>query len=102
VGDLEELPKHLELKTSTKQIVVAVALQHPRAVAYNVRVEARGSGEPVWTATLLPIVSAKGDGRLVFDLPAEALHSGAYSLAVSEAAGDGAVDHCEFDVTAPR
>jgi len=100
-GTNEEIPR-LEIKASTERIVVEIAVEHPRPGAYQVRLEARGSEEPIWRGTLLPIISEDGDARLVFDLPAKGLNSGIYSIAVSEPPNGGAFKYYDFNLTAPR
>jgi hypothetical protein len=97
----EEIP-HLELRASTERIVVEVAVEHPSTGAFSVQLEAKDSAELIWKATLLPIVSDTGDARLVFDLPTRALHSGVYSVAVSEPDGSGPAKRYDFAVTTQK
>lgn len=97
----EEMPQ-VDIKSSTERMVVEVAVEHLRAGEYTVQLEAQGEEAPIWAATLLPIVSANGDARLVFDLPVRQLRSGVYSLAVSGPAGNGEVRHFDFEATMER
>ena len=100
-GVLGEIP-HLEVRPTTERIVVEVAVENQQASAYEVRLQTQRASEPVWAAKLLPIVSANGDGRLVFDLPAKALRPGVYSLQVSELAKNGATKYYDFTAETPR
>jgi len=75
----------VEIKPSTERIVVEIALTSSGAVPYAVHLETRQGNGPFWEAKLLPLVSPSGDTRLKFDLPAQSLESGGYSLVVSPA-----------------
>jgi hypothetical protein len=76
----------VEINSSTRRIIVDVALQGRVSGPYDVRLE-RSSGEgPFWSSRLLPLMSGRGDARLLFDLPAQDLKSGIYSVVVSPAA----------------
>jgi hypothetical protein len=84
-GASAQIPE-VEIKSSTRRIIVDVALQGHVSGPYDVRLE-RSSGEgPFWSAKLLPLISGTGDARLLFDLPAQDLKSGIYSVVVSPAA----------------
>lgn len=72
----------LDIKGETQRIVVELALPDPASVSYEIALESQG-GTPVWKATLLPIVSASGDARLVFDVPGKLLAPGHYSFGVT-------------------
>jgi hypothetical protein len=72
----------LEIKPETKRIIVEIALSDPVSVPYEIELESKGS-IPVWKAKLLPIVSASGDARLVFDVPGKLLEQGHYSFLVA-------------------
>jgi hypothetical protein len=72
----------LEIKGETQRIIVEIALSDPAPVPYAIELESRGSA-PVWKATLLPVVSASGDARLVFDVPGKLLEQGHYSFLVA-------------------
>jgi hypothetical protein len=89
----------IEIRPSTERIVVEIALTNPRTASYAVQLETRGGNEPVWAARLLPFVSPSGDARLRFDLPAQSLESGGYSLLVSSnPSTSGSRKYYDFEV----
>jgi hypothetical protein len=91
----------LEIKPSTQRIIVEIALQGGVSGLYDVRLETNGGGGPIWSARLLPLVSASGDARLVFDVPVQGIRSDVYSFVVSSAAAGG-VKHYDFEIKLKR
>jgi len=81
-GSKNNIP-YLEISPSIQRIIVEIALQDGAMRSYSVRVETAAGGEPIWSATLFPIRSDSGDARLLFDLPAQRVESGAYSVVVA-------------------
>lgn len=77
-----QLPQ-VEITTTTQRIIVEIALTTSHAVPYDVHLETREGRGANWTAKLLPLVSPEGDSRLVFDLPAQRMQPGFYSLVIS-------------------
>ena len=74
----------IDIKPSTERISVEIALaSHPKALSYNVQLSAPQSTEPIWAASVLPLVSSAGDVRLKLELPARGLQAGIYTLVVS-------------------
>lgn len=76
---------HVEIKPSTQRIIVDIALQGAGSGSYDVRLETKEEKGPIWSARLLPLVSASGDARLVFDMPAQGIQSDVYTFVVSSA-----------------
>ena len=99
-GAAAQIPQ-LAIKPSTQRIIVEIAL--PRGVSgpYDVRLETSGGEGPIWSARLLPLVSASGDGRLVFDVPAQGIKPDVYSFVVSSASTSG-VRHYDFEIKFTR
>lgn len=81
-GEDTQIP-YIEIKPSTQRIMVEIALQGHNPGPYDVQLETKGENGPIWTARLLPLVSASGDARLVFDLPVQGIESDVYSFVVS-------------------
>jgi len=77
-----QLPR-VEITAATQRIIVEIALTPSKAGPYDVRLETREGQGTNWTAKLLPLVSPEGDARLVFDLPAQGMQPGFYSLVIS-------------------
>lgn len=76
--------RHIDIKPATERIAVEIALtDHPRALSYKVQLNALQSTEPIWAASVLPLVSGAGDIRLKLELPARGLKAGVYTLVVS-------------------
>ena len=76
--------RHVDIKPATERISVEIALtSHPRALSYNVQLNPPQSTEPIWAASVLPLVSSAGDVRLKLELPARGLRAGVYTLVVS-------------------
>jgi hypothetical protein len=99
-GASAQLPR-VEIKSSTERIIVDIALQPGFAGPYDVRLETSQGIESAWSARLLPLVSASGDKRLVFDMPAQGIESGIHSFVVSSLdPRDGAPQHFDFQATA--
>jgi hypothetical protein len=97
-GDGTQIP-NIEIKPSTQRIVVEIALQGRSSGPYDVMLEAQGKNEPIWAARLLPLVSASGDARLVFDMPAQGLASDVYSFVVSSSLPEsGRPKHYDFRI----
>ena len=66
---------------STERLSVNIALVgRPKAVSYDVQLNASPSSEQIWAAKLPPVVSSTGDVQLKFELPARSLHPGLYSV----------------------
>lgn len=88
---------HVQIKPSTQRIIVDIALQDGSAGPYDVRLETKSGRGSAWSARLLPLVSASGDARLVFDVPAQGIESGIYSFVVSSSGpGGGALKYYDF------
>ncbi len=81
-GSKNNIP-YLEISPSIQRIIVEIALQDSAMRSYSVRLETAEGGEPIWSATLFPIRSDSGDARLLFDVPAQRIESGAYSVVVA-------------------
>jgi hypothetical protein len=73
----------LEIKSSTRRIIVDIALQGGGSGPYDVRLEDPSGEGSLWSARLLPLISPTGDARLLFDLPAQEIKSGIYFFVVS-------------------
>ena len=73
----------LEITTITQRIIVEIALTSNKTGPYDLHLETRDGRGTNWTAKLLPLVSPEGDSRLVFDLPAQQMQPGFYSLVIS-------------------
>ena len=90
----------IEIQPSTRRVVVDIALQSHSPGPYDVVLESQGKSEPIWTARLLPLISASGDARLVFDVPVQGLASGVYSFVVSSSLpGSENPSHYSFRIT---
>jgi len=97
-GDDTQIP-HIEIKPSTRRIMVDIALQGHSPGPFDVRLETKAGNGPIWSARLLPLVSSSGDTRLVFDLPAQGMESDVYSFLVSSPLpGSGSGKHYDFRV----
>jgi len=81
-GSRNNIP-YLEISPSIQRIIVEIALQDGAMRSYSVRVETAAGGKPIWSATLFPIRSDSGNARLLFDVPAQRIESGAYSVVVA-------------------
>ncbi|MGE5735180.1 MAG: hypothetical protein ACM34E_08840 [Acidobacteriota bacterium] len=87
----------VEIKSSTRRIIVDIALQGGALGPYDVRLETKGGKGPLWSARLLPLVAPTGDARLVFDVPARGIDSDIYSFVVSSSStSTAAVRHYDF------
>jgi len=76
--------RHIDINSATERISLEIALMgHPKALSYNVQLNAPQSREPIWAASVLPLVSTAGDVRLKLELPARGLKAGVYTLVVS-------------------
>jgi len=76
--------RHIDIKPATERVSVEIALtSHPKALSYNLQLDAPQSAEPIWAASVLPLVSNAGDVRLKLELPARGLQAGVYTLVVS-------------------
>src|ERR1700730_3107221 len=92
-----EIPiPQVEIKSSTRRIIVEIALQGGPSGPYDVRLETKEGRGPLWSARLSPLISRSGDGRLLFDLSSRGIESDAYSLVVSSPTG--ALRHYDFQV----
>src|SRR5215467_5824684 len=97
-GDDKQIP-HIEIKPSTRRIMVDIALQGHSPGPFDVHLETKAGNGPIWSARLLPLVSSSGDTRLVFDLPAQGMESDVYSFLVSSPLpGSGSGKHYDFRV----
>src|SRR3954447_923340 len=97
-GDDSQIP-HIEIRPSTRRIMVDIALQGHSPGPFNVNLETKAGNGPMWSARLLPLFSSSGDTRLVFDLPAQGLESDVYSFVVSSLLpGSGSGKHYDFRV----
>jgi hypothetical protein len=97
-GDDSQIP-HVEIKPSTRRIIVDIALQGHSPGPFNVHLETKAGIGPIWSARLLPLVSSSGDTRLVFDLPVQGMESDVYSFLVSSPlSGSGSGKHFDFRV----
>jgi hypothetical protein len=97
-GDSTQIP-NIEIKPSAQRIVVDIALPYRSPGPFDVMLEARGKNQPIWAARLLPLVSASGDARLVFDIPAQGIASDVYSFVVSSSLrGSGRPRHYDFRI----
>jgi hypothetical protein len=98
-GDSTQIP-NIEIRPSAQRIVVEIALPGRSPGPFDVMLEARGKNQPIWAARLLPLVSASGDARLVFDIPAQGVASDVYSFVVSSSLpGSGRPKHYDFRIT---
>jgi hypothetical protein len=97
-GDDSQIP-HIEIKPSTRRIIVDIALQGHTPGPFDVHLETKAGNGPIWSARLLPLVSSSGDTRLVFDLPVQEMESDVYSFLVSSPLpGSGSGKHYDFRV----
>lgn len=97
-GDDTQIP-HIEIKPSSRRIMVDIALQGHSPGPFDVHLETKAGNGPIWSARLLPLVSSSGDTRLVFDLPAQGMESDVYSFLVSSPLpGSGSGKHYDFRV----
>lgn len=97
-GDDSQIPR-IEIKPSTRRIIVDIALQGHSPGPFNVHLETKAGNGPIWSARLLPLVSSSGDTRLVFDLPVQGMESDVYSFVVSSPLpGSGSGKHYDFRV----
>ena len=101
-GDSTQIP-NIEIKSPAQRIVVEIALPGRSPGPFNVTLEARGKNEPIWAARLLPLVSASGDARLVFDIPTQGVTSDVYSFVVSSSLPEsGRPKHYDFRITVAK
>jgi hypothetical protein len=101
-GDSTQIP-NIEIKPPAQRIVVDIALPGRSPGPFNVMLEARGKNQPIWEARLLPLVSASGDARLVFDIPVQGVASDVYSFVVSSSLpGSGRPKHYDFRITVAK
>jgi hypothetical protein len=95
-GAVNQIP-HVEINSSTRRIIVDIALQAAAPGPYDVRLESKAGGGSIWSARLLPLISPTGDARLVFDMPAQGIKSGVYAFVVSGASpATGGLRHYDF------
>jgi hypothetical protein len=88
-----------EITATTERIIVEIALPTSKAGPFDVHLETREGREANWTAKLLPLVSPEGDARLVFDLPAQRMQPGFYTLVIaSDPPVQGARRYYDFEV----
>src|SRR5580765_6441904 len=101
-GDSTQIP-NIEIKPSAQRTVVEIALPGSSPGPFDVMLEARGKNQPIWAARLLPLVSASGDARLVFDIPVQGVASDVYSFVVSSSLpGSGRPKHYDFRITVAK
>jgi hypothetical protein len=91
---------HIQISPSTTRIIVEIVLKNPAAqgLPYDVRLESNETGTMIWSAHLLPIVSADG-ARFVFDIPKEHIKSGTYTFAVSSGGASDRTEDFQVNVT---
>jgi hypothetical protein len=75
---------HIEINRSSQRLIVEIVLPGKAPGPFDVRLESNETREILWSAKLLPLISADG-ARLLFDVPEERIKSGTYSFAVSAA-----------------
>jgi hypothetical protein len=101
-GDSTQIP-NIEIKPPAQRIVVEIALPGRSPGPFDVMLEARGKSQAIWAARLLPLVSASGDARLVFDMPVQGVASDVYSFVVSSSLpGSGRPKHYDFRITVAK
>ena len=101
-GDSTQIP-NVKINPSAQRIVVEIALPGRSPGPFDVMLEARGKNQPIWTARLLPLVSASGDARLVFDIPVQGVASDVYSFVVSSSLpGTARPKHYDFRITVAK
>jgi anti-sigma factor RsiW len=101
-GDSTQIP-NIEIRPSAQRIVVEIALPGRSPGPFDVMLEARGKNQPIWAARLLPLVSASGDARLVFDIPVQGVASDVYSFVVSSSLpGSGRPKQYDFRITVAK
>ena len=101
-SDNTQIP-NIEIKPAAQRIVVEIALPVRSPGPFDVMLEARGKDQPIWAARLLPLVSASGDARLVFDIPVQGVASDVYSFVVSSSlSGTARPKHYDFRVTVAK
>jgi hypothetical protein len=101
-GDSTQIP-NIEIKPSAQRIVVEIALPGRSPGPFDVMLEARGKNQLIWAARLLPLVSASGDARLVFDIPVQGVASDVDSFVVSSSLpGSGRPKHYDFRITVAK
>jgi len=83
-GTESSMPQ-VEVKSSTRRIMVEIALPGASSGAFDVRLENKNGGAQLWSARVSPLISRDGDARLVFDVPADAIQSEVYSFLVTSA-----------------
>jgi hypothetical protein len=94
---------NIEITPSAQRIVVEIALPDRSPGPFDVMLKTRGKNQPIWTARLLPLVSASGDARLVFDIPSQGVASDVYSFVVSSSLpGSGSPKHYDFRITVAK
>lgn len=97
-GAETQIPQ-VEIKSSTRRIIVEIALQGGASSSYDVRLETKEGQGPLWSARLGPVISPAGDARLVFDVPTLGIESDVYSFVVSSASpGTREQRHYDFQV----
>jgi len=98
-GDGTQIP-NIEITPSAQRIVVEIALTGSSRGPFDVVLQTKGKNQPIWTARLLPLISASGDARLVFDIPAKGIASDVYSFVVSSSLPrSGGPKHYDFRIT---
>jgi hypothetical protein len=94
-GAGDQIPQ-VEIKPSTRRIIVEIALQRGASTPHDVHLETKAGKGPLWSARLLPLISPTGDARLVFDLPTKGIESDVYSFVVSSASATAGLRHYDF------
>jgi anti-sigma factor RsiW len=101
-GDSTQIP-NVEITPRAQRIVVEIALPGHSPGPFDVMLEAREKSQAIWAARLLPLVSASGDARLVFDIPVQGVASDVYSFVVSSSLpGSGGPKHYDFRITVAK
>jgi hypothetical protein len=99
-GVSSQIPQ-LEIKSSTRRIIVEIAVQGGVPGPYDVSLETAGGKGPLWSATLLALISPSGDAKLVFDVPTQGIESDVYSFVISLASPE-AGEHRHYDFQVKR
>lgn len=97
-GAETQIPQ-VQIESSTRRIIVEIALQGSVSSSYDVHLETRDGKGPLWSARVGPVISPAGDARLLFDLPTLGIESNVYSFVVSSGSpGSAGPRHYDFRV----
>jgi len=99
----EGVIRHVDINSTIQRINVEIALpDRPRASSYNVQVTPADSKQPVWSARVLPLVSAEGYVQLKLELPAQGLQPGIYTLVVSPRSSNSRPIRFAFEIRSEK